>query len=1144
MISMHSIGSSGGAAKYHDKAFTQDGVTKQADNYYVGEKATAVWQGKGADLLGLGGQAVKKEDFVDLLDGKVLNPATGQMQDLAVNSRGADRRLGYDLTVAPPKSVSIIGLVGNDERIIDAHLAANERAMSWLEKNAAIIRVSDGEGGRLAKQGDNLLYATVLHETNRNNEPHIHNHNVIVSAVYDKDSETWRSLTNDQLLILRQGADAIYKSELAHGLEKAGYKLNYAVNGLDFEIAGLSKEQIEAYSTRTVEIKQALKDRGIDVEQADFHQRQIATIDTRSVKTELPRDALQSVWQDVAINANLDVISLVHSAQSNTKDQELTTKPIDGAVHEVNASLDDDMQKQKALDSVSWAVAHLSEREQSFSSTDIELAALKFSKGRIDQVEWAIDEQLKNGSLVQREISQTGAILLTTNKGIEGEKELATNIRDGIGKGNAVLVSENEFTTSLEKFEALKSNELGFAFKLSDEQTLAAKNILMHADVYQGIQGDAGTGKTVALEFVREVAEAKGWVVMGVATSAAATKELEASSGIPSQTVAGFLVDRGNAVRLAEVELAELRGALYLNEKSAYGNIQRTESHKLTLTSDGVNHGTKIYTFDHERGEVFKSPDNLRNRFGRALLNVSENQQEKTTKHINGETLLSHLRERAVTTRNEFAQSLGQRLMTYEKAGTVEAITAKNVLHLKQNSDIENLKFKINSKQAEIVNLKTTGNKEGNKTLLVMDESSMTGIKDAVAYSRLAKDLRSRVVFQGDIKQHGSVTAGKFFEQALEAGMNKSSLQETRRFDNATEPTKQAVKLMASGRMKEAIGKLDRLEVDDSKLPTVVAERYWNNLEDLQLKGAVNPRVAVVTVTNKDRKAINQAVHTILAENGQITGASFVKAHLDDPKLTEAEQLHAGLLKAGGADHLVFRKKYSEIGVKNNDVVQVKGYDVEKNLVLIVNSKGQEIQFNPKQKDFFTPMRMETREYSVGDKIEARANIKFGGHKKDDITNGSRGVISSIDEKGATIKLTELPAGEKGVIGEVRLNNDQLQFIDLSYARTTFKEQGTTNDREIIAISKVGAKIFNRESAYVAGTRAKGNSEIVTSDYGTMLKNSEKKSSKTTATDVVKTKDTLNQQESNKEIKQGSVQDKEKALKRSRSNQNLGFTLE
>ena len=82
MISKFEIGSVGDAARYHDKAFTQDGA-KEADNYYLNEQAAAHWEGRGAELLGLSGNAVEKQDFVDFLEGRLTNPADGREQDLA-----------------------------------------------------------------------------------------------------------------------------------------------------------------------------------------------------------------------------------------------------------------------------------------------------------------------------------------------------------------------------------------------------------------------------------------------------------------------------------------------------------------------------------------------------------------------------------------------------------------------------------------------------------------------------------------------------------------------------------------------------------------------------------------------------------------------------------------------------------------------------------------------------------------------------------------------------------------------------------------------------------------------------------------------------------------------------------------------------
>ena len=127
--------------------------------------------------------------------------------------------------------------------------------------------------------------------------------------------------------------------------------------------------------------------------------------------------------------------------------------------------------------------------------------------------------------------------------------------------------------------------------------------------------------------------------------------------------------------------------------------------------------------------------------------------------------------------------------------------------------------------------------------------------------------------------------------------------------------------------------------------------------------------------------------------------------------------------------------------------------------------------------------------------------------------------------------------------------------MDLSYARTTFKEQGATNDREIVAVSKAGARVFNAQAADVAATRARGNTEIVTSDSETMLRNAGKEVGKTTAIDVggvklggKKDMDKSIAKDNTKSLENPITQDntktkdKEKSQERSRVQQ--GFVLE
>ncbi|MGP8432846.1 MobF family relaxase [Paraburkholderia fungorum] len=1126
MISMTHISGSGvgNAARYHDKSFTKDAGQK-ADNYYVNEKASAHWQGRGAELLGISGKDVEREDFVNFLSGKLVNPETGEIQNLADNSKGDDRRAGMDFTIAPSKSVSIAGLVGKDDRVVEAHLQANGRAMEWLEKHAAVIRVKDENGRNKAVQAGNLLYATVMHETNRENEPQIHSHNVIVSAVYDESGKKWRSLTNDQMLKLRAKADVIYKAELAEGLRRAGYELEYAKNGVDFEIKGFTPEHLETYASRKAQIKEALIKRGIEPGEASFDARQAAALDSRSAKQELPRDALQAIWQETAQQAGLKVENIVNAArersgysapeqaqsqgQTAANEQTLQPGPTAGRATTKPIREVDEKARKAAVRAVSWAIEHLTEREQSFSLAELEETAVRFSRGGINAVDWAVEQHVKNHLIVERGTDDDGVLMYTTHKAIDSEMRLSENIRAGMAKGNVVLSDREEFVSAVKAFNAKMKLETNDKFELSREQVRAAYNVLMHPDTCQGIQGEAGTGKTAALAMVNDVAIAKGWEVIGVATSAAAAKELEAASGIKSDTVAGYFATRENRIKATELRLEELRAAINADTKIRDTPASRIESRRLDVAGADIDYGQHRYTFDHQRGEVFRSPDNFRNAIGAMLTDVANRNRDAAAEaRVSAATFGQRVRAGALNTGVEMAESLGRRFTTFEQVGTVEAVAARNTLYLEKDGAGIELKREYETKQAELANLKRFGNAEGRKTLIVMDESSLTGAFDTEKISNLAREIGARVVFQGDTKQHGSVAAGRAFEQAQNSGMKVSVLQETRRFDKATPQTKQALLDMKAGQYATAIGRLDTRVVEEDALAREVAQRYLTNMVELKARGRDNPRVGVVAVTNNDRKAINAEIHGLLAEKGLISDQSFPKRHLDDPKLTEAEQTQAVMLQQKFVDTLIFRKTYREIGVEKGDVISVVGYDLSANRIIAVNSQGKQVEINPQRQDYFSPAKLEDREYAAGDRIETRAIIRLENQDRKRIANGTPGVITEIDAKGAKIRWTDNEKGVKsrqdGERAESYLTNAELRFIDHAYAHTSYKEQGATNDREIIAVSETGAKVFNKQAAYVAASRAKDNTEIVTSALEALKKNAGQDVEKTTAIDMEK----------------------------------------
>jgi len=91
------------------------------------------WPGSGAARLDLSGK-VRADDFLRLCENQ--NPSTGETLTQRLNTtrtkggeNAANRRIFYDFTFSPPKSVSLAGFLGKDERILEAHSRAVRSAL-------------------------------------------------------------------------------------------------------------------------------------------------------------------------------------------------------------------------------------------------------------------------------------------------------------------------------------------------------------------------------------------------------------------------------------------------------------------------------------------------------------------------------------------------------------------------------------------------------------------------------------------------------------------------------------------------------------------------------------------------------------------------------------------------------------------------------------------------------------------------------------------------------------------------------------------------------------------------------------------------------------------------------------------------------
>src|ERR1700683_640130 len=147
---------------------------EHSDYYAEGERVTGVWQGRGAELLGLSG-SVATEEFEALRQG--LDPGT---QEFLRVRRSADRkavdgtklaqgRSLYDFTISAPKSVSILAIIGGDDRLIEAQrTVVSEPPQDTETHESSRVRQAGANEDRLT---GSLALAVYPHDTSRELDP-------------------------------------------------------------------------------------------------------------------------------------------------------------------------------------------------------------------------------------------------------------------------------------------------------------------------------------------------------------------------------------------------------------------------------------------------------------------------------------------------------------------------------------------------------------------------------------------------------------------------------------------------------------------------------------------------------------------------------------------------------------------------------------------------------------------------------------------------------------------------------------------------------------------------------------------------------------------------------------------------------------
>src|SRR3954463_10485469 len=298
-----------GQERYYERS-----VAAGLDDYYAGRgESPGVWTGRGARALELEG-VVREGELGRLIQGlhpQTENPlrARRSMKPRLITIERIDpltdeRRIetkklapvaGFDLVFSPPKSVSLLHALGDEETrraVNEAHLSAWQSALAYLEDEACVTR--RGKNGVFREHAKGFVAAAYQHRTSRAQDPHLHTHVIVANMAKSPSDGNWRALDGEPILkSYRLAAGYLYQAHLRAELSRAlGVEWEQPHKGMA-ELLHMPRDVIREFSTRRAQVVQQVDRAG----GGGFYAAQAAAHKTREGKEHVGLGQLRDDWR-------------------------------------------------------------------------------------------------------------------------------------------------------------------------------------------------------------------------------------------------------------------------------------------------------------------------------------------------------------------------------------------------------------------------------------------------------------------------------------------------------------------------------------------------------------------------------------------------------------------------------------------------------------------------------------------------------------------------------------------------------------------------------------------------------------------------------------------------------------------------------
>lgn len=467
---------------------------------------------------------------------------------------------GIDLTFSPPKSISVVWAVADEETraaIQSIHDQCVADALQFIEDNCLVTRT--GDRSQIVLKARGMIASAFTHYDTRTGDPDLHTHCLIsnkvqavkTDAISQESADRWRAI--DQPVLFQNSAKAgqLYNRMMSERLSnELGFAFRERTNvdgkASTWEVAGVTDEEIDRFSTRRAQARQKFE------EYARLYMQE---------KGRTPSKRLQyKLWQ----KAVLETRDAKKPARSLREHREDWSQLVDGEdiMRRVRSATDDRKEFPKtdsdtytaAIESLAYqAVDDTRERRSDFRPRHLFTSVTM----RLNEWQFATEEEGNAAREAAIEYAMNNLVAVLSDTSAD---DLPQSLRDDNGlpldrtSESTVLIAYETFREEKRILDAMEEITALFATRadvdaelesfsedtgvlLNRKQVQMVRHMVESGKKISAAVGPAGTGKTTSLSVVGNVWKRQGHNVIALAPSATAAESLGRDIGAEDFTL-------------------------------------------------------------------------------------------------------------------------------------------------------------------------------------------------------------------------------------------------------------------------------------------------------------------------------------------------------------------------------------------------------------------------------------------------------------------------------------------------------------------------------------------------------------------------------------------------------------------------------